>query len=78
MKTTIVLLGALALAGCGMRGDLKPAANHTLPVKPYGAVTAPSAADLVTADAQSRPERSDEILRSSDKRAGDAFDLPPP
>lgn len=70
-------LALLALSACGSRGDLKPAAGETLPVKPYGAVATPSATDLLTPSTQARPTRSDELLRSSEQRRRDDFDLPP-
>ena len=67
----------LLLAGCGARGDLKPVANAPLPVKPYGAVVTPTPAQLLAPSAQARPERSDELLKNSEQRGGDDFDLPP-
>jgi hypothetical protein len=74
---TLVVFTALLLAACGNRGDLKPAAGETLPPKPYGAVATPAPADLTKAPPQTRPTRSDEVLRSSEKRRSDEFDLPP-
>ena len=37
----------------------------------------PTAADLLTATPQQRPERSTELLRQSEERRSDEFDLPP-
>ena len=68
----------LALAGCGARGALKPEKGVPLPVKPYGATATPTPEDLLTPSTQARPERSDELLKSSETRARDDFDLPPP
>jgi hypothetical protein len=67
----------LLLAGCGARGELKPAADTPLPVKPYGAEATPTPTQLLTPSVQARPERSDELLKNSEPRGGDDFDLPP-
>jgi hypothetical protein len=67
----------LALAGCGSRGDLKPAAGTPLPVAPYGATATPRPSELLDPGAQARPGRSDELLRSSEERRPDEFELPP-
>jgi hypothetical protein len=68
---------ALALAGCGARRDLRPAAGETLPPPPYGATATPTPGDLLTPTTQQRPTRSDELLRESTERADDPFDIPP-
>jgi hypothetical protein len=74
---TLVVFSAILLAACGNKGDLKPAAGGSLPPKPYGAVATPTPADLMQAPPQSRPTRSDEVLRSSEQRRSDEFSLPP-
>jgi hypothetical protein len=74
---TLVVFSAILLAACGNKGELKPAAGGSLPPKPYGAVATPTPTDLVQAPPQTRPTRSDEVLRSSEKRRSDEFDLPP-
>lgn len=66
------------LAGCGSAAALKPAPGKMLPPKPYGATVTPTAKQLATPSSQARPERSDELLRSSEERRNDEFDLPPP
>lgn len=68
----------LLLAACGGRGDLKPEKGQPLPPAPYGATATPTPADLLTPSTQARPSRSDELLRSSERRPRDEFDLPPP
>lgn len=68
---------ALALAGCGGRNELQPAPGKALPPAPLGAATAPTPTELMTPDAQARPARSDELLRRSEERRDDRFDLPP-
>lgn len=76
-KSTVVML-ALMLAACGGKSGLDPAPGKTLPVKPAGAATTPTAAQLMTPSEQSRPVRSDELLTKSQQRPVDRFDLPPP
>jgi len=39
---------------------------------------APSGEELLVPSSQAKPERSDELLRRSEKRQDDEFDLPPP
>ncbi|MDF0487062.1 hypothetical protein PX554_02875 [Sphingomonas sp. H39-1-10] len=73
----LVLAGVLALGGCGSASDLKPASNQHLPVAPYSARATPTATQLLTPPTQARPERSDELLKKSETRRGDEFDLPP-
>ena len=68
---------AAALAACGSKTDLKPPANQPAAVVPIGATSAPTTEELTTPDAQARPERSDELLKRSEQREPDDFDLPP-
>ena len=73
------LITAIALlAGCGKVADLKPAAGQPLPVKPLMAQTTPTAAELLTAPPNAHPERVDELVKKSEPREADRFDLPPP
>lgn len=72
----IVLL-ALAVTACGGREELRPAAGASLPPKPYAAEATPTASELMTPSVQARPRRSDELLRQSEERREDRFDLPP-
>lgn len=73
----LIVIGLLALAGCGQRGDLRAAEGTPLPVGPVGAPATPTPAALLTPSIQARPFRSDEVLKSSEQRARDDFDLPP-
>ncbi|QJU57204.1 hypothetical protein HL653_04830 [Sphingomonas sp. AP4-R1] len=78
MKTAaFLLLATLALAGCGKRQPLVPAAGHALPVKPATSATQPNSTKLLASPAQMRPTRSDEVLTRSQVRPDDHFDLPP-
>lgn len=75
---TILALGAaLALAGCGTQGDLKPKLGKTLPISPYGRKDRPGSAELLAQSSQSRPSRNVELHTRSEPRTDDAFDLPP-
>ncbi len=76
MKRSIVIL-ALALGGCGSASELKPVSGQSLPVAPYGATATPTPRQLLTPSNQARPQRSDELLKKSEGRRGDEFDLPP-
>ena len=67
----------LALAGCGSRQALKPEMGQSLPVKPATAPTQPTVVDLLAPSQAFRPSRSDELLKQSEKREDDRFDLPP-
>ncbi|MGV1682189.1 hypothetical protein [Sphingopyxis sp. NJF-3] len=79
---TAVLLSAAALAAtlgaCGKREDLKPVVGQAPPVIPIGATRPPRNEELTTPDAQAKPARSDELLKRSEQREPDDFDLPPP
>jgi len=77
MTRAVWVLPALALAGCGAAKPLEVAKGQTLPPAPYGATATPTPAQLLTPTAQQRPQRSDELLKSSDVRRSDEFDLPP-
>ncbi|SKB60033.1 hypothetical protein [Sphingopyxis flava] len=79
---TAAVLSAAALAAtlgaCGSREDLKPVVGQAPPVIPIGATRAPTNEELTTPDAQAKPARSDELLKRSEQREPDDFDLPPP
>ena len=78
-RILVTTLAAAALLGaCGAKEDLKPAANQPAAVIPVGATRAPTTEELTTPDAQALPTRSDELLKRSEKREPDDFDLPPP
>jgi hypothetical protein len=74
----IVCAAVLALAGCGRVGELKPAPGSSLPIKPLMARTTPTAEQLLTPPPYARPVRIDELMRRSEPRVSDPFDLPPP
>lgn len=79
----LLLLAASAvslamLGACGKREDLKPAAGQAPPPLPIGAKRQPTTEELTTPSAQARPARSEELLKRSERREPDDFDLPPP
>lgn len=73
----VVLSIALLLSGCGAAKQLQPAEGKTLPIAPAGARTTPTPQELLTPTTQQRPQRSDDLLKNSEERRSDDFDLPP-
>ena len=78
MKRLIALAAPLLLTACGSAAGLQPPEGRSLPVAPRGATATPTPSELLTPTTQQRPQRSDELLRSSQERRSDDFDLPPP
>jgi hypothetical protein len=72
------LASLVLLAGCGSVADLEPAKGQALPVKPLMARTTPDAEQLLTPPPYARPDRVDELVKKSEPRKPDPFDLPPP
>jgi predicted small lipoprotein YifL len=66
----------LSISACGKKGNLEAAAGAPPIPKAYGQAQPASAEQLTTAPIQTRPGRSDELLRRSDRRVEDPFDLP--
>ena len=77
-RIAATLAAAALLGACGAKEDLKPPTNQPAAVVPIGANRAPTTEELTTPDAQARPARSDELLKRSEQREPDDFDLPPP
>ncbi|MGN6619807.1 MAG: hypothetical protein ACTHKR_01925 [Sphingomonas sp.] len=77
MRRWMPILAALLLAGCGSADQLKPAKGQSLPPAPYGASATPTPQQLLAPSSQARPDRDDELLKSSERRQADPFDLPP-
>lgn len=65
------------LAGCGKVGPLEPKAGQAPPAKVPGQDRTPTSDELMTPSVQTRPGRSDELMRRSERRTDDEFDLPP-
>jgi hypothetical protein len=74
----LLLVTAFGLAGCGRVAELQPARGHALPVKPLMARAAPTVDQLLTPPTYARPDRVDELVKRSQPRATDPFELPPP
>ena len=68
----------LALAGCGRVGELQLPPGAAPLIKPKLAATTPTPEQLLPPPPIARPVRVDEILRRSEPRRPDRFDLPPP
>lgn len=77
-KRILVVAVLAAVASCGRQADLRPAAGHHLPIKPEMARATPTVDQLLTAPAYARPDRIDELVKKSQPRPADPFDLPPP
>lgn len=71
------IFAALLLTSCGAKVPVRPLLGHELPQKAATAATVPTAQQLMSADTQARPNRSEEQLNRSEKRREDPFDLPP-
>ena len=79
MRARNALIAATLLLGaCGKVADLKPAPGQSLPVKPMMARSTPTPEQLLTPPTYARPERVDELMKRSEPREADPFDLPPP
>ena len=65
----LIIAIAMTATACGKVGDLEP--------KAYGQMTAQTSAILSTPSVQARPGRTDELLKRSDRREDDPFDVPP-
>ena len=56
---------------------LEPREGQPLPVKPLMAQTTPTAEELLTPPTYASPQRVDELIKRSQPRRVDRFDLPP-
>ncbi|MEO7504390.1 MAG: hypothetical protein ABIT69_04315 [Sphingomicrobium sp.] len=78
VRRLTIAAALIALSGCGKVGPLVPPNGQSLPVRPMMATHTPDAAELLAYTTQARPERVDELMRRSQPRKADRFDLPPP
>jgi hypothetical protein len=75
-RLALVIFIAL-VGGCGRMAPLTPAQGEPLPVKPLMARNTPTAEELLTPPSYADPERVDELIKRSQRRPVDRFDLPP-
>ncbi len=68
---------SLTLSACGGRVKLKPQEGASMPVKPEDVQAQPTVEEMIAPSTQANPKRSDELLRRSEERRDDKFDLPP-
>ena len=73
----ILLTGFALLAGCGRMAELQPAPGQPLPVRPLMARVTPTPDQLLTPPTYARPDRVDELVKRSQPRQADPFDLAP-
>ena len=73
-----IVIAVTGLAACGKVAPLEPRPGQPLPVKPLMARATPTPAELLTAPPYARPDRVDELVKRSEPRKPDPFDLPPP
>ena len=78
MKRAVFLFPAALLAACGLKEPLEPPPGESLPPAPPMAARPLSSEELLTPPPIARPQRVDELLRRSEEREDDRFDLPPP
>jgi len=76
MRAFAALL-VLGLTACGLREPLEPPPGQSLPVAPAAVREPPTAEQLLAQPTIARPARVDELLRRSEEREDDRFDLPP-
>ena len=77
VRRAAILVAIAALCACGRTASLRPAQGEPLPVKPLMARTTPTADELLTPPAYANPERIDELIKRSQPRSVDRFDIPP-
>jgi hypothetical protein len=78
VKRLAACCAILGLAACGKVAPLQPVAGQSLPAKPLMAKATPTAQELLEVPDIARPQRVDELMRRSEPREPDRFDLPPP
>jgi len=77
MRILALVGGVILVASCGRVVDLKPAQGQPLPVKPLMARATPTPKELLAIPPYAKPDRVDELMKRSEPRAQDPFNLPP-
>jgi hypothetical protein len=78
LRSCLAAAAVLVLAGCGRVSEMTPAPGQSLPVRPQMARATPTASELLALPPYAKPDRIDELVKRSEARAEDPFDLPPP
>lgn len=76
-RITFIIGVAMCVVGCGKVGDLEPRTGNALPPQAHGQTINQTAKVLTTPSVQARPGRTDELLKRSERREDDPFDVPP-
>ncbi len=71
-------LTAALVAGCGLREPLQPVEGQSAPPAPAAMNRPLTTEEMMTPPTIARPQRVDELLRRSEERTDDRFDMPPP
>lgn len=77
MKRIALLLPALLISACGLRTPLEPPPGEGPPPRPLMAQSPLTTDEMLSPPPIARPDRIDELLRRSEPRGEDRFDLPP-
>ena len=77
MRWALLLFGLVGLAGCGLREPLRPAPGQAMPPAAAMASRPMTTDELLAPPPLARPGRVDELLRRSEERENNRFDLPP-
>ncbi len=72
------LLIAPLIAGCGLREPLQPVEGQSARPAPAAMNRPLTTEEMMTPPSIARPQRVDELLRRSEERTDDRFDMPPP
>ena len=76
-RLACLLVLPLTLGACGLREPLRPAPGQAMPPAPAMANRPMTTDELLEPPPIARPGRVDELLRRSEERENDRFDLPP-
>lgn len=77
-RALFLILSASALGACGVREPLRPVEGQATPPAPAAMDRTLTTDELLSTTPIARPARVDELLRRSEEREDDRFDLPPP
>jgi predicted small lipoprotein YifL len=77
LTRTAALASLAILAACGKYGELEPKSGSKAVPVAYGQEKSETPDELLKPAVQARPGRSVELLRRSQRRQDDEFDLPP-